>query len=170
MKLEIFIPNLACLIDSSGCKILYGYETWTNMNKKIFKILENIQKDAITLTTSITESTPYQGLLYECGLMPMVYRIKLKRLQYLHKLINIKETRLTKQVYQEQKQLNLRNGWYYEIMNDLIELNIQYSEKQISDLSRKDWKKIVKSKIIKRIEQQVKNSDKTKIRFIKKAI
>ena len=53
-------------------------------------------------------------------------------------------------------------------MNDLIEQNIQYSEKQISDLSRKDGKKIVKNKIVKRIEQQVKNSDKTKIRFIKK--
>ena len=53
-------------------------------------------------------------------------------------------------------------------MNDLIELNIQYSEKQISDLSRKDWKNIVKSKIIKKIEQQVENSDITKMRFIKK--
>ena len=73
--------------------------------------------------------------------MPMVYRIKLRRLLYLHKLLNMKETRLTKQVYQEQKQLNLRNGWYYEIMDDLIELNIQYSEKQISDILRKDLKK-----------------------------
>ena len=86
----------------------------------------------------------------------MVYRIKLRGLLYLHKLLNMKETRLTKQVYQEQKQLNL------------IGQNIQYTEKQISDLSRKDWKKIVKSKIIKKIEQQVKNSDRTKMRFIKK--
>ena len=37
-------------------KILYGCETWTNMNKKILKILENMQKDAITLTTSIPKS------------------------------------------------------------------------------------------------------------------
>ena len=122
-------------------KILYGCETWTNMNKRILKILENIQKDAITLITSIPKSTPYQGVLYQSGLMPMGFPIKLRRLLYLHKLLNVKETHLTKQVYQEQEQVNLRNGWYYEIMNDLIELNIQYSEKQISDLSRKDWKK-----------------------------
>ena len=57
----------------------------------------------------------------------MVYRILL----YLHKLINMKE----------QKHPNLRNCWYDEIMNDSIELNKQYSEKQISDLSRKDWRK-----------------------------
>ena len=106
------------------------------MNKRILKILDNIQKDAITLTTSIPNSTPYQGVLYKCGLMPMGFRIKLRRLLYLNKLLNMKETRLTKQVYQEQKQLNLRSGWYYEIMNDLIELNIQITKytKQISDL------------------------------------
>ena len=98
----------------------------------------------------------------------MVYRIKLRRPLYLHKLLNMKETRLTKQVYQEQKHLNLKNCWYDEIMNDLIELNIKCSEKQISDLSRRDWKKVVKSQIIKRIEQQVKNSDKTRMRFMKK--
>ena len=138
------------------------------MNKKILKIFENIQKDAVTLTTSIPKSTSYQGLLYECGLMPMVYRIKLRRPLYLHKLLNMKETRLTKQVYQEQKHLNLKNCWYDEIMNNLIELNIKCSEKQISNLSRRDWKKVVKSQIIKRIEQQVKNSDKTRMRFMKK--
>ena len=33
---------------------------------KILKILENIQKDAITLTTSMPKSTPYEGVLYEC--------------------------------------------------------------------------------------------------------
>ena len=48
------------------------------------------------------------------------------------------------------------------------ERNYVLERKQIFDLSRKDWEKIVKSKIIKRIEQLVRKSENTKMRFIKK--
>ena len=53
-------------------------------------------------------------------------------------------------------------------MKDEINMKETRLTKHISDLSRKDWKKIVISKIIKRIEKQVKNSHKTKMRFVKK--
>ena len=41
-------------------------------------LLENIQKDAVTISNGLPASTPYQGLKYECGLKPMKYRIKEK--------------------------------------------------------------------------------------------
>ena len=57
------VPDIKLIESVPIPEIIYGCETWTNMNKKILKILENIQKDAITLTNSIPKSTPYQGLL-----------------------------------------------------------------------------------------------------------
>ena len=61
-------------------KILYGCETWTNISKQQLNILEKIQKDAVTKTNSIPSTTPYQGITYECGHMPIKYRIRMKRL------------------------------------------------------------------------------------------
>ena len=162
--MEISIKLIECILIP---KILYGYETWTNISNKMLKELENIQKDAITIINSIPKSTPYKGMLYECGLMPMAYRIKLKRLSYLHKVLNMKETRLTNKVYQEQKRLGLKNCWYDEVMSDLNELNIQLNEEEIKHLSSDGWKQILHSKIIEQIEDEVQNNNKTKLRFIK---
>ena len=61
-------------------KILNGRETWTNMSKQQLNTLEKIQQDAVTKMNSMPSKTPYQGITYECGPMPITYRIKMKRL------------------------------------------------------------------------------------------
>ena len=43
------------------------------MSKQQLNTLEKIQKDAVTKTNSISSTTPYQGIIYECGLMPITY-------------------------------------------------------------------------------------------------
>ena len=90
-------------------KIIYGCETWTNISKQQLNIVEKIQKDAVTKTNSIPSTTPYQGITYECGLTPIKSRIKMKRIVYLRKMIKMKDSRLTKKVYKEQKRSNLNN-------------------------------------------------------------
>ena len=66
------------------------------MSKQRLNTLEKIQKDAVTKTNSIPRKTPYQGITYECGLMPITHRIKMKRLVYLRKMIKIKDSRPTR--------------------------------------------------------------------------
>ena len=117
-------------------KVIYACETWTNLTKKNINDLERLQKDALTLINGLPKSTPYDGLIYECGLMPMEYRIKEKRLLYLQKILKMNENRMTKMVYDEQKRLNFPNCWYEEVMNDLNTLNITLNEKEIGNLSK----------------------------------
>ena len=71
-SMEICIKLIECILIP---KILYGYETWSKIPKKQMKKLESIQKDAVTICNGLPASTPYQGLIYECGLKPMKYRI-----------------------------------------------------------------------------------------------
>ena len=56
-------------------QVLYGCETWSKIPKKQIKKLENIQKDAVTINNGLPASTPCKGMIYECGLKPMKYRI-----------------------------------------------------------------------------------------------
>ena len=105
-SLEICIRLIDCILIP---KILYACQTWSKISKSQIKQLENIQKDALTIINCLQISTPYQGILYECGLKPMKYRIQEKRLTYWHKMLNMNDTRLVKQVYEEQKQLKLVN-------------------------------------------------------------
>ena len=67
----------------------------------------------------------------------------MKRLVYLRKMITMKDSRLTKKVYKEQKRLNLNNCWNSEIKNDLKELKMNISEKQIGKLTSKGWKNMI---------------------------
>ena len=114
-SLEISIQLIECILIP---KILYACEMWSKISKSQLKQLENIRKDALTISTCLPLSTPYQGLLYECGLKPMKYRIQEKRLTYLHTIVNMNETRFVKQAYEEQKRLNVVDCWYNAITKD----------------------------------------------------
>ncbi len=54
------------------------------------------------------------------GFKPIRCKIMEKRLSYLHKLLNMKEKRLVKQVYKEQKRLSFPNCWDKQTIADLI--------------------------------------------------
>ena len=148
-------------------KVLYACETWTNSTKKQNKGIEKLQKDAVTIINSLPQSMPYDGIVLECGLMPMEFRIKEKRLMYFHKILSMNESRLTKIVYEEQKRLNFPNCWYKEVISDLKMIDINLKECQIKNLTKQQWKKIVREKMIIITENNIKNMKKTKLRFIK---
>ena len=127
-------------------KVLYACETWTNLTKMQINSLEKLQKDAVTIINSLPQSMPYDGIVFECGLLPMEFRVKEKRLIYFHKILNMSESRLTKIVYEEQKRLNFPNCWYKEVTSDLKMIDINLKECQIRDLTKEQWKQIVREK------------------------
>ena len=132
------------------------------------KKLGSIQKDTVTICNGLPASTPYQGLIYECGLKPQRYRIMGKRLIYLNKILKMKETRLTRQAYNEQKRLNFKDCWHYQIKNDLKDFKIYLTEKQISNLPIKEWEKLIKPSVVKSIENDLRKDNGSKTSFIRK--
>ena len=84
--------------------------------------------------------------MLECGLMPMEFRIKEKRLMYFHKVLNMKESRLTKIVYEEQKRLNFPNCWYKEVNSGIKMIDVYLKEYQIKNVTIEQWKKVLEKK------------------------
>ena len=81
----------------------------------------------------------------------------------------MKETRLTKQVYNEQKRLNFKDCWHYQIKKDSKDLKIDLTEKQISNLLMKEWEKLIKQSVVKSIENDLRKDNGSKTRFIRKS-
>ena len=132
-------------------KLLYGCETWTGMSKRQLCKLEKIQKDVLTKLFALPRTTPLFGLLFESGMLPIEYKIKIRKLVYWHKLLNFDETRLVKTIYNEQKRMGLKDCWYSEICNISSELSIHLSETEISNLKEKEWLKIINEKVIEKM-------------------
>ena len=82
-------------------------------------------------------------------------------------MIKMKDSRLTKKVYKEQKRLTLNNCWNSEIKNDLKELNIDISEQEIGKLTSKEWKNMIINRIISLMKRDMKECNETKLRLIK---
>ena len=124
LKKQSFVISIKLIEAILIPKVLYACETWTNVTNKQIKSLEKLQKDAVTIINSLPQSTPYDGIVLECGLMPMEFRIKENMLMYFHKVLKMKESRLTKIVYEEQKSLNFPNCWYKEVISNIKMIDV----------------------------------------------
>ena len=85
-------------------KQLYGCETWTGMSTEQLRKLEKVQKDDLTKLFALPRTTPMFSILFECGILPIEYKIKIRKLVYWHKLLNLDAKRLVKAIYDEQKE------------------------------------------------------------------
>ena len=85
-KIEVGIKIIETILIP---KILYGCETWTNVTKQQIDKLEKIQKDAIQRIFTIPRTTSRFGLYFECGILPIEYRIIIRKLMYLKKILNM---------------------------------------------------------------------------------
>ena len=139
------------------------------MSKQQLCKLEKIQKDVLTKLFALPRTTPLFGLLFESGMLPIAYKIKIRKLVYWHKLLNFDETRLVKTIYNEQKRMGLKDCWYSEICNISSELSIHLSETEISNLKEKEWLKIINEKVIEKMNSVNKSEQRTKLRLTKKS-
>ena len=150
-------------------KLLYGCETWTGMTKEQLSKLEKVQKDVLTKLFALPRTTPLCVLLFECGILPIEHKIKIRKLVYWHKILNLDAKRLVKAIYDEQKRMGLKNCWYSEICSISFELGIHLSETEISSLKEKEWVKIVNEKVIEEMNSANKTNQNTKLRLIRKS-
>ena len=92
--------------------------------------------------------------------------IHYKKLMTYHWFITSNNSRLAKQVLLNQVNSGLPNCWYTELEKEYdIDIEIETTSKKI----KSKWKKEIKEKIHKRIEEMVRDEtvNKTKLRFMK---
>ena len=90
--------------------VLYGCETWT-LGKKQEENKEQIQLKCLRNTLHADKSTLIPALYMETGIMPLIYHMDIRKLNYFHKIVQVEESRWQKIfLYEQIHSLELRNS------------------------------------------------------------
>ena len=115
------------------------------------------------------EHTPYYGILADTGYWPYSYIIIYKRMMYFHHLIHSDERRITRRILVNQiKGKGKGKTFYMGVEKWLDKFGLPKNEKEITEITKSKWKKIVKEKIDEIVKEVIEEKRKTmkKLRFI----
>ena len=91
--------------------------------------------------------TPLEALYLETNSVPIRFILKSRRIMYLHNILQRNQSEMVRKIYELQKR-NPCHGDYYEIVrDDMLSLDLNLSEDDISKMKKQTFKAIVKVKV-----------------------
>lgn len=123
-------------------KLLLNSEAWNNLTIIDYQQLEQSQSQSIKRLLHLPYTTPTRAIYNEMGLMTIKNRIAMRKMMYLHKLLNKDQNNLARQILIEQPQLP-GPTWISKVRLLIEELEIGSSLEEIEEFSKDKWKSIV---------------------------
>ena len=123
-------------------------EIWFNISIRDMQSIESVDYQLISRALSTHSKTSTCLMMLEMGLAPIRFIIKMKRLNYLHHLLNTNEDSIPRQILFQQMKKPYKNDWIPTVQEDLNDFGINMSLDQITSTSKNNWKKIVKKACI----------------------
>ena len=135
-------------------KLIYNCESWINITKSNMEELEKIQNNSLKRLLRIPFSTPSVGLLYELKIPSIKTSIIQRKLMYYHKLLNTEKS-LAASILKQQDSIQ-SNHFLKEIKQALHDYKINNEIKEIQEMSKNQWKKIVQKSLNEFDESEIK--------------
>ena len=142
-----YLPNL-----------LNNSETWVDIEDSTIEKLENLQLMVYRVILNCPKSTHHAALLWDMGGIYMKLRIIQKKLNFIYHLKNLDNTSLAYQIKRIQENLQAP-GLIKECMEYINEFNLPNILKV--QMTRLNWKNLVKEAIVKENEKILKKEIKT---------
>ena len=136
--------------------LLNNCETWTDISDDSITELENLQNLFIRVILQVPVSCPKAATCYETGFTLIKFKIMEKKLNFAKYLQLLHPESLANQVYTEQQKLQFP-GLFKECINFSLELNLK-EEFENDEIKIKQFKKIVKIKIMEANERELKTN------------
>ena len=146
--------------------LLNNAQSWIEIDKTTMDKLEDLQCNFLRILFSTPASTPRAALVWDCGTLRMKFRVMEMKLIFLHYIISQSDDSLAHQILYEQ----WNNNWpgLVQECNQFIEqLNIL--DPFEINLSKNEWKKIVKEAISKANSDELKDEITNKYKKLKKS-
>ena len=129
--------------------ILYNSEAWQGIDEKDMILLEKVDEALLRGILTAHPKIPLEALYLETKSVPIRFIIASRRIMYLHTILQKDETEMVKKFYEVQK-INPSTGDFIEIVKqDCEKIGLDLSDEEISQISKQQFRKIVKSKILK---------------------
>ena len=148
--------------------LLYGLEAWGKIDKDEMNEIEKIQGRALKRIFNLPISTSYIGLIMETGTWPANQRVQHSTMMLYHNIMNSDHKRIARKILVEQTKSNNKNTMISKVQQIAQEIGVKL--KNVENMSKSKWKKQVKEKIGKSIEERAKEEiiNKTTARAIVK--
>jgi hypothetical protein len=150
IKVGIEIFNLAILP-----KLTYNSDTWTEMNTSTTKRLENLQNILLRCLLSVPTSTPVAALNWDFGFLSVEYRVSLKKIMFIHYLVNLNKEALASEIFEIQKEHNLP-GLVKEGKELLQYFCLPNIIDEICPFTKQQWKQEAKKAVHSKYEENLK--------------
>ena len=146
--------------------ILTNSEVWYNLSKIEIEQLEQIDEELLRKVLETGRSTPKVMLYLEMGCLPIRFIVKKRRIMYLHYILHQEKESLLHRFFLAQKANPVRGDWYLTVEEDIKELDLNLSLKQISEMSIFSLQKLLKVKVDEKALQYLNKEKKSKTSHI----
>ena len=127
--------------------LLSNSESWYNLSPKDISKLEAVDESLLRKIFSAHSKTA-KGLLYlESGNIPVRYILIARRSNFLWYILNESEDSLLRKFFNAQCDNPVKGDWIKTVLNDLKHLDLHYSLPEIQNLSKNEFKNIVKNSV-----------------------
>ena len=131
----IFIPTL-----------LFNADAWSKLTKANWKCLEVVQMKCLKRIMKVATSTPNSFILLELGLLPIKCEVNIKRLIFIHHIINLLPSDPVRTMYDQMLEYPFSNNWATMVNALRKEYGLPNDDK-IAPQSYQTWKNTVKKQV-----------------------
>ena len=128
-------------------KLVFTAEVWYNVTARQYLKLEEIDQLFLKKIFQLPNSVPTLSLYVECGIMPVRFIIKYRRLMYYWHILHLNDDELVKKFYLAQSMRPVKKDWALQVKDDISDINLRLGEDDIKRLSKEEFQKIVKKKM-----------------------
>ena len=126
---------------------LYNSEVWCSYSKNDLKLLEVLDRKIIRLILNSHSKSPSEILYLETACLPLKDVITVRRMLYLHTILERQDNEIIKKVYMAQKKQPCPGDWVKLIEADKRDLDITLEDSEIALMSSEDFTNLVKAKV-----------------------
>ena len=126
--------------------ILYGSEAYYNLRENELRTLERIEESYMRQLIGTTKGCPITQLYLELGHTPARFGIMKLRLYFMKTILEQDSSSRIFKFFNIQRQNPSKTDWVSTCMNNLKELNINLTLKEIKDMTGNKFKEMIRSK------------------------
>ena len=126
--------------------LLINSESWHGVTAENINQLESLDKLLLGKILKTPISTPTEAMYLELGILRIRTIVKARRINFLHYLLNRKETEMISQVFSVQWSRPDKNDWSILVKQDLSDFNLDANLSNIKRKSKWSFKNLVRIK------------------------
>ena len=123
--------------------VLFNSEAWHGIEDKDIIPFEKADEALLRGLLGAHPKTPLEALYMETNSLPIRYILKMRRIMYLHNILQKNPSEMIRKIYETQK-INPSPGDFSQLVkDDMLSIGMNISEEEISKLKKEKFKNIV---------------------------